>query len=398
MTASHKKAWTCQTCHQKNKENSTKNEDQHSENFNVTLRKKASQYQEQKSLEEEDLTISPGGNTLNAEGSGPETCNDMEYSPPSINENQPVTLRQMNILLQQNNKYIIREMRKTIEDQIEIAIHHIKEEFKLKNEKIQIEQTEIKQNIDLIDQKIMQIDSRCHKFQMDSEKLQKEIQKLKENTHQMETNENYDKIFVLHGLPINYWETEEDLIGKISNIFYEILELDISGYIDEISYIGRKGTNKPIKIELINKRMTKYILENSIYFKGTGLSVTEYLSKPALQERRHMIQALQSARKNGNHAIIRNNKLFVNGKETLLYDNNEKYKNSHENINDTENQLELEKNKPKLDTTNKVKNSEKVSNSLPKPTSSTQNWSFYQQAQKDPSLSNHTSNNNSFRY
>lgn len=62
--------------------------------------------------------------------------------------------------------------------------------------------------------------------------------------------------------------------------------------------------------------MRKYILENSIYFKEAGLSVTECLSKSALQERKNLKRALYDARKIGHFAVIRNGKLFVDPKNT----------------------------------------------------------------------------------
>lgn len=98
-------------------------------------------------------------------------------------------------------------------------------------------------------------------------------------------------------------------------------------YVDEISYIGRKGNRRPIKIELTSKRLRKYILENYQYFKNAGFGVSEYLSDKLLQERKELKAALQNARRNGHHAVIKNNKLLINGKESFV--GLEKYKSNY---------------------------------------------------------------------
>lgn len=89
--------------------------------------------------------------------------------------------------------------------------------------------------------------------------------------------------------------------------------MNISGCIEEVTYIGRKNNSRPLKIELNSKRLKKIILENAVYFKEVGLNITEYLSPQALQERRNLNCALYKARQNGHHAVIKNNQLFING-------------------------------------------------------------------------------------
>lgn len=119
----------------------------------------------------------------------------------------------------------------------------------------------------------------------------------------------------MHGLPENYWETENQVIDRLINIFKDILDNDLTEYIEEITDIGRRSRLRPIKIELISKRMKKNILNNYGYFAGTGLSVTEFLSSSVLREQKELKCALHTARQNGHHAIIRNNVLIINGRE-----------------------------------------------------------------------------------
>lgn len=150
---------------------------------------------------------------------------------------------------------------------------------------------------------------------------------MKANIHTMtpkKTESNFSNNIVLHGLPFHYSETENELIDRVSYIFQDILNIDISRYIEEISFIGKRGNIRPLNIELRNKRLRKYILQNSTYFREVGLGVSEYQTNTELRQRRELKKALQDARKNGHHAIIKNNKLIINGREQFgSYHNDE---------------------------------------------------------------------------
>lgn len=355
----YQRIWTCPDCnrisirHLRNDNTPVNSPSQNAKLMNQTSKEKPQESVERDQTNSEltnivelDQTTSPQGKTFNIDGSllenntinteyqSPETGKHLPNLCIDANGDQPVTLRQMSILLQQNNKYIIKEMRETIEDQIEIAINHLKEQLKQEKKDMEKEQTEIKKEISTIDQKITILNQQCTKLRLENDKLQKHIQNLMENNCPQETELNHDKMLVLYGLQTNYWETDQDLIRRITNIFYDILNVDISEYIDEVTYLGKRGLKRPIKIELISKRMKKYILENTVYFKNTGIGVAKYLNKAALIERNQMMQALHLARENGKLAFIRHNKLFIDQEETApdsiinKYKIEQKYRNT----------------------------------------------------------------------
>lgn len=98
-------------------------------------------------------------------------------------------------------------------------------------------------------------------------------------------------------------------------MFREIYNINLLGYIEDTYWIGRNNNkNKPLVIELLSKRMAKFILKNRHFLHGTRLSVTEYLELAELQEKKAMREQMMNARKNGLHAIIRNNQLIIEGK------------------------------------------------------------------------------------
>lgn len=340
MTIEHKNLWRCQLCRSKEPKVGNSNTPIHPKqrneetlqrenppntypeipntptnqkiNPNITIRKKISRYTSDSS-ELEDITIrSPQGNTLLPESF--QTQTDAPGTSYCVIDDETISLQKFTYILKQNNKYLMSELNASFQKQIESAICELKSDFQQNLEKISMTQTQTKEKLRLVDSKIALLEQKCYILQAENNKLQQDFEKIIKYSPNPITD-NSEKVLVLHGLPENYWETENQLTDRIINIFMDILNIDLTGYIEEITYIGRKSRMRPIKIELISKRMKKNILNNYGYFKGTGLSVTEFLSSSALREQKELKRALYTARQNGHHAIIRNNVLIINGKE-----------------------------------------------------------------------------------
>lgn len=238
----------------------------------------------------------------------------------SSKETKDITLNQISSLLdrklEQNRQSILKEIKRTIITEIHKTIHEFKESIKKTTDTLTIEQSDIKTKIKLLDEKI------C-KLELDNKQYKQEILMLQNKyvgnqQHNTDKSDNTKKL-VLFGLLEHDQETEHYLHQRLINIFQEILNLDLTGYIEEQLRIGRRNGRRPVVIELMSKKMTKYVLQNSQYFRNTGLSIAEYLNDEALQHRKHLQEQLRYARQNGRHAVIRNNKLFIDGKLTLDY-------------------------------------------------------------------------------
>jgi hypothetical protein len=98
-------------------------------------------------------------------------------------------------------------------------------------------------------------------------------------------------------------------------MFYNILNVNINGYIEQATRIGKRGYRRPLRIDLLSRRMTNHVLQNAYYFKNTGYAVSPLLDTKSLEERKSLRENMIRARREGKHATIRNNKLFINGKE-----------------------------------------------------------------------------------
>lgn len=328
LTKEHKQSWKCQFCRSKEPKtdnNNTPIRPQHQSencdvpcnqqsptvNRNVTKRKKIASRTKENSIMD-DITISPQGNTQILET--PESYGNKDAIICLEEEDDHITVRKISYILQQNNQQMLSAIQTSIRKEIENVVSEIKADFKKSFEKISVDQLQLKEDLSNLNIQISQLEKKCHAIETENESLKRQIESLQSNIH-FPVNETNNRILILHGLIENYWEKEEEVINRVINIFYDLLNVDISDYIEEVTFIGKRNNRRPLKIEFVNKRMKKYILENSIYLKEAGFSITEYLTPQGLQERRKLNRVLYMARQNGHHAIIKNNKLFINGKE-----------------------------------------------------------------------------------
>lgn len=179
-----------------------------------------------------------------------------------------------------------------------------------------MKQTSTDKNIAELEEKIKLLQIETKRLQTEHEVIKRELNDTIKNTQKYpeNCNHNNEKYVVLHGLALKYNENDDELFDRVSYIFYDILNINISQYIEDITVIGKKGSRNPLKIELNTRRLRNHILKNASYFRYNGLGVSEYLSASDLKERRELKRSLQEARKNGHHAIIRGNKLIINGR------------------------------------------------------------------------------------
>lgn len=107
------------------------------------------------------------------------------------------------------------------------------------------------------------------------------------------------------------------LVDRVINIIFEIINVDLNGYIEKITRLGRNGYRRPLVIELLSKKMTKYIISQSRLFSRSGIAIAEFLDNDAIKKRNEneLRKILQEAWKEGKHAVFRNNRLIINGRE-----------------------------------------------------------------------------------
>lgn len=175
------------------------------------------------------------------------------------------------------------------------------------------EQEELK-----IKESITSLEIRKSELQNEIQELQKAINNPRPAADTpLNTNITSDKrkTIVLYGFEEPPQEDLNELHDRIVYAFQQILNMDLSGYIEDIQRVGKRRNRRTIMVELLSKNMTRQILHNRHCFKDTGIAVSECLNEESLQHRRKLIEILIKARREGNRANIINNKLYINGTE-----------------------------------------------------------------------------------
>lgn len=251
---------------------------------------------------------------------------------PAEDKEDNLTLSGIRKLLQENNKSLISELKSIIQNEIQDVLAELKIEIKQSIETNK--HAEFQEEIQLLNKKIQKLNYQCLSLTTETKSLQSEIER-KQYQNIATAGTETMKTFVLHGLIENQWETEEETHDRVIYAIQDILNIDLTGYIEDISHIGTKSLRRPVRIELISKRLTNYILKNASYFKNTGLAVSKLLDEQSLRERHLLRAALLSARRNGKHAMIHNNTLVIDGKKINIYELQPTQKNnkiqSHQN-------------------------------------------------------------------
>lgn len=215
--------------------------------------------------------------------------------------------------LEENNTTVLGEIKNIIQQEIKHTTEKLIHDIYTRIDKTASEQLDIQQ-------KISTLNNTIENLNIENKNLQKEISHIKNRLSNLiiPDKQYHDmdvcKKIVLYGLKEQKHEMDDHLQYRIIHIFYDILNIDLTGYIEDITRIGRNNSHRPIVIELLSKKMAKYILKCAHLFRNTGLSISEYLNENGRQIRKNLQEQLHAARQKGHHAVIRNNKLYVNGK------------------------------------------------------------------------------------
>lgn len=348
MTPEHKQSWICQTCRCKmpKKDNSDirhrdndNNNQSPTDKSNVTIRKKQNFVFNDSSI---SGTTSIFGDTMQNDSclndntpvvSPREHAANKQPSLKTTNPQSLPTLHQISELLDKKLDSMEKSILGKIAVSLEISLEVIKQESKSQQSQINelsTEQRTLQTEIDKIKENFKILEDKNKRLQTELEYMKKQKEFTQNiNTHDMNSKQdsfhptspenklqdgcNNNKI-VIYGLDETQHEDEDLLISRITYAIYEIARIDITGYVEDVARIGRKGNRRPVVMEFISKRIAKNILQSTYYFRSSGLHVTKYLNEEGRARRKILQEHLYDARKNGHHAIIRDNKLIINGK------------------------------------------------------------------------------------
>ncbi|KAI5636234.1 hypothetical protein NE865_11073 [Phthorimaea operculella] len=320
MTPERKLAWSCVTClRQLNPQTHSTGQQYHDkdllENINITIRKpRKYQISNSSSSSIDDLSLL--GDTV--------VHGNINLSQSQQPAAEPLTVSQferiLDMKLAANKQSLIEEIKVSIFAEFKSALSELKAEINTKINTLSSDQNSLKNSISEIDKHINILTTENTQLKNELEEIRRQFSATKENVQQNptkldESKHTTCKKIVLHGLTEDYYETEIEVHDRVINIFRDIVNVNTAGYIEDLTRIGRKNEKRPLVIELLSKRLARHLLQYKHLFKNTGLAISEYLDKDSLQQRKKMRQTMFEARRNGKHAVIKNNKLIINGKE-----------------------------------------------------------------------------------
>lgn len=340
MGPEHKRAWKCQACRcNMPKQDNTNTPVRSADENNITLRRKATSSQDQNAIMSLNLSVdeqmqhdeSVHGDTINISNNHPQ-----DQALPQTTLDQ--LCRFLTEKLDSTRSSIINEIKAVLQQEITSTISSLKTDFSQRTDDLANEQRKMQSKIDELNKKILTLETQLNNLHNQTTTITatKPENKINPPAKELSVNNNSKKI-VLHGLDEYYGETEANVYDRIVQMFYELLNVNIDGYVEQLTRIGRRGHQRPLEIEFIGKRITKSLLEQSHYLRGTQYTITEYMTAEELRKRREIRKILQEARAQGKYAVIKNNKLYINGEEYVEKESKDSNHNSNNNNNNNAN-------------------------------------------------------------
>ena len=169
--------------------------------------------------------------------------------------------------------------------------------------------------------KLEVMDAKWSGIHKEIEEMKMDITKLKEKINEqrwMEKNHRNHNIIV-YGMNENMNENRWDVCCAVQELMARELQLNISDMsIDDCYRIGKSKNRRPILVKFTSKLTRDSVLERSKLLKGTGIFLEKDYEKSVRETRKQLIPFMKEARGKGRHAVMRGDKLIVEGRELDL--------------------------------------------------------------------------------
>ncbi|CAG9759742.1 unnamed protein product [Ceutorhynchus assimilis] len=226
------------------------------------------------------------------------------------------------------------------EEQFETLTRRIEESNRKVIEEANSKQTKVIR--DYIQQEISEVKEDFEKAITQSEnKLQAKYEELNKKHTQLQKQLKKNNIVIWGVQP-----PKENLPEFIINKLKTLLQINITvSEIDNAFTFGQEENRKHILVKSTSFLKKKEILANGKKLKGTGISISEDLTKEEREESKILRKHLKEAKEKSLNAFIRNNQLIVNGQTFTV----------SELLDSDENEIEKEQEEEEVD--NRITNS-----------------------------------------
>lgn len=177
----------------------------------------------------------------------------------------------------------------------------------------------IRKLISEMNTKISTLNDKTENNEVQLNNLGATISELKKNQHYIE-KQLKKKNLVFYNIVEADTENQIELEGRIIEIIRNIMKLDIlSNEIEDVRRLGRiRNTSRPILVEFSSYKKKLTIISNAKNLKGTDIWVKHDLTRTELEELAKNKKYLHSLKSLGYQAIIKNNKIYINGNAVNL--------------------------------------------------------------------------------
>uniref|UniRef100_A0A8D8WQA2 Uncharacterized protein n=1 Tax=Cacopsylla melanoneura TaxID=428564 RepID=A0A8D8WQA2_9HEMI len=120
--------------------------------------------------------------------------------------------------------------------------------------------------------------------------------------------------FILYGVQENYGETFTQLKTIVLHVLNDLMKSDVTFFeIDQCLRLGKKHQSRPILVKCLTQWRKQEIMSRMNHLKGKGIYVEHDLTKEQIQRRREVIVKMKEMREQGCYAVVKIDKLVVNG-------------------------------------------------------------------------------------
>lgn len=182
-------------------------------------------------------------------------------------------------------------------------------------ERIQRMFEQIDGNVKGMNEKLDFVMREIKEMKEENKNLRERVVKQEERIQHLE-REVRKKNLIIKGIVDGEGEDENETRDKIVAVVQKIgVDIDVKGDVDEVRRIGkyRPQQKRPILVKLTKESTRRTVLKNAKKLKGTDIWIDEDYPREVQEERRRLMPRMKEARENGCKAIVKYNKLIING-------------------------------------------------------------------------------------
>lgn len=170
--------------------------------------------------------------------------------------------------------------------------------------------------LDTIAAKIKSFEEKIDMLEVGMRKIDRSIEQLKRKSKL--------RNIILYNVPSESGENHAQLMSKVMEIFKSFLDIVIKP--EDITFIQRVGSPKPnkhpslhppVRIRFESQSIKTLVSKRLANFRTSPFNASDDFTKEMLHQRKLLYPRMMEARRNGQHAVLKNDSLFINGKKLI---------------------------------------------------------------------------------